>query len=131
MSAAEVYAKGNRISVEYFDEEGKPQTDTSAVNRKASIKGGEAAWRRYMEKKLNWPSGLEFSVPASVTVGISFVIDENGKVMDAEVHTPFHEAFDKIALKIIQNSPDWQPAIAHNRKVKAYWIQPVTFMQPD
>ncbi len=131
LSAVETYKKDERISAEYFDEEGKPQTDTSAANREATIKGGEAAWRKYLEKKLYWPPGLEFTVPASVAVGISFIVDENGKVTDVEVSMPFHEAFDKIALKVIENSPDWQPAIVHNRKVKAYRIQPVIFVRPD
>lgn len=131
ISAVEVYAKGELISAEYFDEEGKPQSDTSNVNRSAGFKGGEEAWRKYLEKKLHWPHNLKFSVSASVTVGISFVVDENGKVTDAEVSMPFHDAFDKIALKIVRDSPDWQPAVAHNRKVKAYRIQPITFTQPD
>lgn len=131
LSAAVLYAKGKQVSVEYFDEEGKPLMDTSGVNREATVKGGEAAWKKYLEKKLYWPTGLKFATPASVTVGISFVIDENGKITDAEVSMPFHETFDKIALKIIENSPDWQPATAHNRKVKAYRRQPITFIQPD
>lgn len=131
VAAAEVYAKGKLISAEYFDEEGKPQTDTSNVNRAAGFKGGEEAWKKYMEKKLFWPHGLQFTVPASVTVGLSFVIDENGKVKDVEVSMPFHESFDNIALKIIHNSPDWQPAISQNRKIKAYRRQPVTFTQEE
>jgi TonB family protein len=126
-----LYAKGYQVSAEYFDEEGKPLTDTTGVNREATMKGGEAAWKKYLEKKLYWPTGLQFTTPATVTVGISFVIDENGKVTDAEVSMPFHEAFDKIALKVIQNSADWQPAVVNNRKVKAYRVQPVNFAQPD
>ena len=84
---------------------------------------------KYLEKNLYWPPRLQFTTTAAVTVGVSFVIDENGKVTDAEVSMPFHEAFDKIALKIIKNSPTWLPGIAHNRKVKAYRRQPVTFTQ--
>jgi TonB family protein len=131
LSASAVYSKGNIISIEYFDEAGKTQTDTSAVNREAMVKGGEAAWRKYLEKNLYWPPGLKFTTPAAVTVGISFVVDENGKVIDAEVSMPFHEEFDRIALKIIKNSPAWLPAIAYNRKVKAYRRQPITFTQSD
>jgi len=131
LSSVELYAHGKLISAGYFDESGKPQTDTSSVNRESNFKGGEAAWIRWLEKKLYWPAHLEFTTPGSVTVGISFVIDENGKVTDAEVSMPFHDAFDKIALNIIKSSPPWQPAVAHNRKVKAYRRQPVTFVQPD
>ncbi len=131
LSASEIYSKGKMISVDYFEEAGNLQTDTSSVNREAIIKGGEAAWKKYLEKNLYWPPGLKFTTPAAVTVGISFVIDENGKVINAEVSMPFHEEFDKIALKIIKNSPAWLPAFAHNRKVKAYRRQPVTFTQSE
>jgi Gram-negative bacterial TonB protein C-terminal len=126
-----MYSHDNRTSTDYFDESGTPQTDTSAVNHEAMVKGGEAAWKKYLEKKLYWPAGLQFTTPASVTIGVDFAIDENGNVVDAEVSMPFHEQFDKIALSIVKNSPVWIPAMAHNRKVKAYRRQPVTFVQPD
>ena len=131
VSAVELYNNGNIIKAEYFDESGSPLIDTSLVGREADMKGGSSAWNRYLERKLYWPAGLKFSTPASVTVGISFVVDENGKITDVEVYMPFHEEFDKIAVNIIKNSPDWLPGIAHNRKVKAYRRQPVTFVQPD
>ena len=130
-AALEVHSDGKMISVEYFDESGKLLTDTSAVNRQASFKGGDEGWKKYLQKNLYWPPRLEFKTAAAVTVGVSFVIDETGKVIDAEVSMPFHEEFDKIALKIIKNSPAWSPGIAHNRKVKAYRRQSVTFSQPE
>ncbi|RYG42156.1 MAG: hypothetical protein EOO01_23645, partial [Chitinophagaceae bacterium] len=81
MSAAIVYEKGEQASAEYFDEAGKLLTDTSAVNREANYKSGEDGWRKYLGKKLYWPNDLQFSTPASVTVGITFTVDETGKVM--------------------------------------------------
>jgi len=61
---------------------------------------------------------------------VSFVINEEGQVEEAFASSPFHPAFDKIALDIIRASPKWNPAMdAHNRKVKAYRRQPVTFVQ--
>jgi antitoxin component YwqK of YwqJK toxin-antitoxin module len=131
VSANETYKAGKLIMADYFDETGKVQTDTSAINNEAFFAGGENDWSKYLGKKLYWPANLHFTTPGSVTVGIDFVIDENGKVMDAEVSMPFHPDFDKIALDIIKNSPAWQPARSHNRKVKAYRRQPITFVQPE
>jgi hypothetical protein len=131
VAALETYNKGKLLKAEYFDEQGKLLKDTSMVNRNASIKGGQAAWRKYLEKNLYWPQGLEFTAPASVTVGISFWVDENGAVRDAEVSLPFHDKFDKIALTIIKNSPKWLPAISHNRAVKVRRMQPIVFSQPE
>jgi antitoxin component YwqK of YwqJK toxin-antitoxin module len=131
VSALETYTDGQMIKAEYFDESGKQLTDTSQVNREATMKGGQKAWTKYLSKNLYWPAGLEFSTPASVAVGISFWVDENGKITGAEVETPFHDAFDNIALSIIKNSPNWLPAISHNRKVKVQKTQPVVFSQPE
>ncbi|MBS1577811.1 MAG: energy transducer TonB [Bacteroidetes bacterium] len=131
LSANEMYSAGKLISVTYFDENGKEQTDTSSVNEEASFNGGEKAWIKYLQKKLYWPANLQFTTAGAVTVGIDFVIDETGKITNAEVSMPFHSAFDKIALDIIKSSPAWQPAVSHNRKVKAYRRQPITFVQPE
>jgi antitoxin component YwqK of YwqJK toxin-antitoxin module len=83
VSASETYSKGKMIKAEYFDEQGNLLTDTSNVNRDAMLKGGEGAWKKYLEKNLFWPSGLKFTTAAEVTVGISFAVDENGKVIVA------------------------------------------------
>jgi len=131
LSSLETYANGKLTVAEYFDENGRPLADTSGVNKEAAFKGGEQAWKKYLERKLHWPPGLQFSRTAAVTVGIDFTVDENGKIIDAEVSVPFHPDFDNIALSIIKGSPAWIPATAHNRKVKAYRRQPVTFEQSD
>lgn len=131
LSSTELYKEGKVINAEYFDENAAKLTDTSGVNREAQFKGGETAWKKYLEKKLYWPVSLQFKTSGYVTIGVSFAVDENGKVTDAYVSLPFHESFDKIAMEIINNSPAWQPAISHNRKVKAWRTQPVTFVQPD
>ena len=130
-SALETYANGKLGAAEYFDEQGKSVKDTSKVNRSASFAGGQAAWTRYLQRNLYWPKGLSFATTATATVGIRFWVDENGKVTDADVYMPFHEAFDEIALKIIKNSPKWLPAISHNRKVRVEMRQPVMFSQPE
>jgi len=127
VSSLETYDKGKQISAHYFDETGKELTDTSSVNREANFNGGIAAWKKYLEKKLYWPSNLTFSTAAAVTIGINFTIDADGKLQDIEVSVPFHPEFDKIAFNIIKNSPAWLPAIEHNRKVKTYIRQPITF----
>ena len=132
VAAAEVYHNGKTVSEEFFNEDGTPQTDTSKVNTEASFANvGIEGWKKYLLKKLYWPHGLQFSNGNMATVGVEFTITEEGKIEDAEVVTPFHPEFDKIALDVIRNSPPWKPAIAHNRKIKVRHRQPVTFQQDD
>jgi hypothetical protein len=56
-------------------------------------------------------------------------IDEEGKVQDAYVSTPFNPAFDDIALDVIKHSPAWKAAVSHNRKIRQPQGQAVIFSQ--
>ena len=102
----------------------------SLVNREAVLKGGP----RLEKLSLKTCTGCqtwEFSTGGSVTVGVSFIVDENGNSQMPKYTCLFHEAFDAIALKVIRSSLSRLPAYAHNRRVKAYFRQPVSFAQPE
>jgi outer membrane biosynthesis protein TonB len=62
-------------------------------------------------------------------VVVTFVVTGDGKVTDVNVKTPFEPEIDKIAVNAIRKSPNWEPAIEHNRTVKSYHQQTVTFTQ--
>jgi len=130
VSAEEIYEKGAIISKNFFNENGSTQPDTAKVSNEAVFKnGGSEGWRKYMEKNLYWPEGFALKNTSVIVVPVSFTVDEEGKLQDAEVVVPFHPEFDKIALRIIKSSPPWKPARAHNRNVKFFFRQPVTFQQ--
>jgi TonB family protein len=130
VAAALMYNKDKIVTAIYSNEEGNIQTDTSAVNREATFKKkGIEGWRNYLMNNTAWPPGVKLTNTNQVTVVVQFVIDEEGKVNDVAIFQPFDPVFDKQAIKIIQQSPTWLPAIEHNRKVKAYRRQPITFVQ--
>lgn len=131
LAALEVYQNGKLVSAEYHNEDGTTHTDTAKSHRPASFKGGVQGWLQYLQKNLYWPSNLQFSNGDMAVVVVDMVIGEDGKVESADIDTPFHPAFDDIALKIVKNSPPWQPAISHNRRVKSHFRQPVTFRQTE
>jgi TonB family protein len=60
---------------------------------------------------------------------VDFAVDEGGNVVDAFISSSFHPKFDAMALRIVKNLPKWLPAIDHNRTIKAYRRQPITFAQ--
>jgi antitoxin component YwqK of YwqJK toxin-antitoxin module len=130
-SGTEVYSNGDLVSKEYFNEDGTPQPDIAKTNTDATFKNGTQAWTNYLEKKLYWPPGYKITNANMVTVGVQFVIDEAGKPQDVEIVVPFKTEFDKIAVNIIRNCPEWKPAIRQNRKVKMLFRQAVTFQQDE
>lgn len=132
LAAEEVYDNGKVISKNYFNEDGTAQPDTAKANREASFaKGGMDGWRRYLENKIHWPERYKLVNTSMVTVGISFCVNEEGKITEVETWVPFDPVFDNEAMDIIKKSPPWQPALWHNIKIKAYRRQPLTFQQEE
>jgi len=62
-------------------------------------------------------------------VVVEAIIDEEGNVTNVTVSTPFHPAFDKIAVEVLRKSRQWEPSISHNRKVRYRIKQPIYFAQ--
>ena len=130
ISATEIYdQQGRLLGKSFFDEQGRPQTDTANDERKAAFPGGPKAWANYLSRTLYFPDQFQFTNGDEATVVVTATINEDGRVTDAEVEVPFYPAFDKIALDAVRRSPNWIPAIDHHRKVKDYIRQPVTFSQ--
>jgi antitoxin component YwqK of YwqJK toxin-antitoxin module len=129
ISSIEIFKEGKLINKTYFDEEGKSQRDTTTKDRDPVFPGGNSAWNDYILKKIYFPDQYKIVNGDKAVVVISFAINEDGKVVDVFVNTPFYPKFDKIAESAISHSPKWKPAIKHNRKVKFLVMQAVTFAQ--
>ncbi|SDD71879.1 energy transducer TonB [Niabella drilacis] len=129
-SSEEYYENGQQTGKKFFNEDGTPKADSTNPEKPADFPGGVQAWYKYLKHRLYFPPQYKLKNGDRATVVISFIIDESGKVSEAFVSDPFHPAFDVIALQLIQKSPDWVPATdQHNRHVKAYRTQPVTFLR--
>jgi antitoxin component YwqK of YwqJK toxin-antitoxin module len=127
-SASEMYSDGVLVDKQYYDEQGTA-TDTVNKDRTASFPGGQQAWQNYLNKKLYFPTQYKIVNGDKAIVIVDAVIDEEGNVTDVTVSTPFHPAFDKIALQVVRKSPKWEPAIQHNRKLRYKIRQGIYFAQ--
>jgi len=130
LSALETYVNGQLTDKQYFDENGAPQ-DTTYHDHWAEFPGGTEGWQNYLYKHLYFPPDYKIVNADKAVSVIAFTIDENGKVQDVYVKTPFYPQFDKIAVDAIKRSPVWKPAIRHNRRVKTQQQQAVTFSQEE
>ncbi len=126
-ASREKYDNGARVGIQYFDENGNEQNDTANTDRAVSFPGGENEWIKYVDSHAIIPAGWENIKSGDITVVVSAVVDQEGNIQDAYVSAPFHPAFDKIALNLLQSSPQWIPAIEHHRKIEKEVRLPVTF----
>jgi TonB family protein len=126
--ATELYKDGVLIDKQYFDEQGNV-TDTVNKDRRASYPGGPKSWQKSLGNQLYFPSNYKLVNGDKAIVVVEAIIDEEGNVTNVTVATPFHPAFDKIAVDVVRKSRQWEPAIQHNRKVQFKIKQPVFFAQ--
>ena len=130
-AAVEEYKHNELVSRIYYDEAGKQLTDTTSKDRPAGFKGGNKKWRSFLLDNLDFLDGVKLVNTFFVTVVVAVTIDEDGNITDAYVDVPVSPAFDAQALKVINRSPAWLPAIDHNRRVKYFHRQAITFGQVD
>jgi TonB family protein len=107
------------------------QADTVTRDRGVEFPGGSKGWAKYLSRSLYFPDQYQFSNGDEAAVVVAADIDEEGRVVDAEVVVPFYPAFDRIALDAVRKSTNWIPAFQHNRKERTTIRQPVVFSQPN
>lgn len=127
-SAVEVYDNGRLLSKEYFDTGGMPQSDTANKDREAKPESGER-WKKYLQSTAYFPDQYKMTGADEAVVMVRFAVDEEGKVVEPFVTYSLHLAFDEIVYDAIRKAPRWVPAVEHNRAVKTYHTQPITFSQ--
>ena len=99
----------------------------TSVEVKPTFKGGDAdSFVKYVQENIKYPqSALENNESGKVTV--SFVVDANGKVRNAQVVKGVSEALDAEALRVVKESPDWAPAKQDGKNVPVTYAISVTF----
>jgi protein TonB len=98
------------------------------VEIEASFKGGESAWKKYLERNLNANAPIDNGAPeGTYTVYIQFVVDKAGNISDVKPLTNHGYGMEAEAMRVIKKGPQWVPAVQNGRSVNAYRKQPITF----
>lgn len=98
------------------------------VEIEASFKGGEGAWRKYLERNLNPNAPVDNGAPeGTYTVYVQFVVSKDGSISDVKAMTNHGYGMEAEAVRVIKKGPSWVPAVQNGRSVNAYRKQPITF----
>jgi protein TonB len=98
------------------------------VEIEASFKGGESAWRKYLERNLNGNTPVDNGAPeGTYTVYVQFVVSKDGSISDVRPLTNHGYGMEAEAVRVIKKGPAWTPAVQNGRSVNAYRKQPITF----
>lgn len=141
ISTMHYYPSGNKQSFVEWKRNGKTEQkgwdeDGNIIpnyiaQQEARFTGGVSAWRKYLEKNLdnkvleknNFP-------PGRYTVVVTFRIDKEGKITEVKAENIPGGCVQCAAeaVRVIQEGPDWQPAIYNNKKVIYRQRQSMTFV---
>jgi len=88
--------------------------------------GGEEVLQKYLiTNAIYTTSALKDG--ASGNVYLTFVVEENGNIVDPRVLKGVHHDLDSISLRMIRNMPPWIPAKKRGKPVKCQFNLPVKF----
>lgn len=65
-------------------------------------------------------------------VMVTFIVEKDGSISNAEVERSIHELLDKEALRVVSAMPKWKPGMMKNgQPVRARFHIPVRFEIPE
>lgn len=108
------------------EEEEDPNQVFSIVEDMPEFPGGEAALLKYIAQSIKYPIiAQENGIQGRVTV--TFVINQQGKAVEAQIVRGVDPALDKEALRVIGTLPTWKPGKQRGKPVRVKYTVPVVF----
>lgn len=84
----------------------------------ATFPGGETAYMAYLRQNAHYPEKAQQQGLAG-TVFVSFVVDETGRILDAQVLKGSGDGFDEEALRLVRLMPWWNPGRVEGKPVRS------------
>ena len=121
---------GQRGLLKEYDSTGIVKTD-SVFTRKlqeAEFINGEDGWRNFLRKTLNPMVLVDNHAPdGKYTVILSFIVNPDGTLSDIKPENDPGYGTVAEAMRVLKNSPRWQPASGYGKYKRVYRRQPITF----
>ncbi|MFN4315953.1 MAG: N-acetylmuramoyl-L-alanine amidase [Chitinophagaceae bacterium] len=113
------YSKTNKQQAPVFTE----------VEEPAQPKGGDAAWRKHLERTLDAGVAVRNDAPlGQYQVKIRFLVKKDGSISDLMPMTQQGYGMEEEAMRVLQSGLEWIPAKQNGQAVNSYRIQPITFV---
>ncbi len=114
--------------IDYIEVEPEPEEEEifMVVEESPEFPGGYEAYLQYLKKNIKYPAICrENNIQGRVI--ISFVVNKDGKIVDAEVVKGVNPQLDKEALRVISTMPNWKPGKQRGKPVRVKYSSPVNF----
>lgn len=129
LKATEDYVAGKATAVACYDEAGNALDAKACEEKEADFGKGGNAWVSYISRNLKADVPVKTGAPeGKYTVVVRFIVNTDGSIDQIESLTKFGFGMEEEVLRIVQKSPKWNPARQFGKNVKAYRLQPITFV---
>ena len=92
--------------------------------------GGIEKYKKYLDTAIHYPvSAKQQNLQGRVI--LSMIVEKDGSLTDIKVERGISDDLDKEAVRVLKNSPKWQPAMQGTRVVKAFWSTVIIFKLPN
>lgn len=117
--------KAAAVTMNVVEEEQNATDDKvfDVVENMPEFNGGMGALMQYLSDNIRYPE--EKDIQGRVIV--SFVVDKDGSISNAQVVKSVHPSFDAEALRIINNMPKWIPGTQNGKPVNVKYVVPINF----
>lgn len=88
------------------------------VEEQASFPGGQAAWNKFLKKNLEYPRQAK-RMGIEGAVYLSFIVNKQGAISDIEVMRGIGGGCDEEAVRVLKESPNWNPGKQRGNPVKS------------
>ena len=96
------------------------------VEQQAEFKGGMQKFYEYVGKKMKYPSQAR-RMGIEGKVFVQFVVERDGSITDVQAIRGIGAGCDEEAIKVIRESPKWNPGKQRGRAVRVRRVIPITF----
>ena len=84
--------------------------------------GGEKRYMEFLKTSVHYPVDTK-DIQSHGRVIMSVVIEKNGRVTNAKIVRGVSKKYDKDAIRVIESSPKWKPAIYNGKRVRVLrWV---------
>lgn len=101
-----------------------PMEIPTIVQEMPVFPGGEDAMMKFIKENFKYPT-ISKENDMDGMLYVSFVVDENGKVVQVEIKRGIDQYIDKEAIRVIKSFPDWSPGRQNGQAVKVKQIIPI------
>ena len=122
----EHYNDGKLITGTATDENGKLTSYSGQRGTPPQFPGGYQGFGNYLGSNIKYPiDARKKSIQGSVI--ISFVVERDGKITRIMVAKSVSPSLDEEAVRVLENSPAWIPAMQFGRPVSVAYSVPIRF----